>query len=154
MQFRELVGLHGLDISNNSLTAAPKHLSALKRLRVLNLSNNDISEFPDLSTLGNLVSTTSHVRFGLLLIISTNVVQEYLDISYNKIKQLPTNLPSSLKNMTSLIATHNKLEDIPADLAEITTLDVRDNPLSTIPDAVRTDMEKVIFYCVAILIVS
>lgn len=49
------------------------------------------------------------------------------------------------------MASDNLLEDVPPDLANLQTLDVLRNPLSSIPATFRNDMLKVI-YCHQLLL--
>lgn len=71
-------------------------------------------------------------------------LQEDINISFNNVQLLPSGITTHLPKLKSLIVTNNKLEDVPADLANIENLDVRFNPLSEIPPVFRDDMKKVL----------
>lgn len=66
-----------------------------------------------------------------------------MDVSFNKLVQLPLEISSLLKNLNSLVATDNLLDSVPVELAMLENLNVSNNPLLSIYPAFRSDMNKV-----------
>ena len=78
---------------------------------VLNLSSNSLTSIKSLSNLNNL---------------------QTLDLSYNKIRSLPSNLFSKFSQLSSLYLSNNFLKTIPKTFNEISNinLDISNNPLN------------------------
>ena len=87
--------LYRLALGSNLLTTLPDEFMYLSRLRYLNLKHNSFSTFPDvvctLHFLGRLLGLT-RTKLTLMPLLDT------LDISHNKIKELPPR-PGQLINL-------------------------------------------------------
>lgn len=100
--------LRRLYLGENRLTDDVLHpLSALRELRVLNLSFNNIQELPS-SFFRNLVSL------------------EEIYLSGNKLTTLPTEDLHRLTNLTVMFLNGNKLQVLPSELGELKSLTVLD----------------------------
>jgi Leucine-rich repeat (LRR) protein len=88
-----LSGLHELLCHNNRLLAVPAPLAALHSLRVLHLASNRLAALPS--------SLFQHMT-----------MLRMLNLSHNRLVRLPSSL-SALRNLQSLNAAHNALEELP-----------------------------------------
>jgi internalin A len=90
-----------LDISNNQLTALPESLGQLKQLQSLDISNNQLSTLPE--SLGQLKKLRS------------------LNISKNRLTKLPESL-GQLAQLIGLKTVGNRLAELPESLRLLTQL--------------------------------
>ncbi|CAF0966116.1 unnamed protein product, partial [Didymodactylos carnosus] len=111
-----------IDLSENMLDSVPPYLFQLQSLKILNLSNNLLSELPNESA-----STTSQIWACHQLI--------ELDLSYNSLRFLPSSV-FYLKALQRLYIAHNQLQFLPADMwnaLTLTDLNVSGNALKSLP---------------------
>jgi len=111
-----------LDLSNNNLLEFER-LKA-KRLTLLNLSNNSISELPSLRNLSSLKN---------------------LDLSGNVFTEFPEKLPLT-KKLEHLNLSNNKLTHLPSDLTDFTQLKVLDLSGNNFSWAEEERIRKMLFY--------
>ncbi|CAL9693501.1 unnamed protein product [Knipowitschia caucasica] len=134
----QLQHLLNLRLAYNHIAALPPSISALQRLELLDLSNNQLHSVPialfslcRLKTLlmsGNLLEQLPCDVRGLQLLME-------LDVSGNRLESLPSELFSCLK-LRVLNASHNYLHALPrgvGSLTEICRLDLRSNCLKDLP---------------------
>ncbi|NRB39490.1 MAG: leucine-rich repeat domain-containing protein [Pseudomonadales bacterium] len=111
--------LQYLTLSNNQLTALPSTMGTWLSLRSLFLSNNALTELPDIGTWPAL---------------------ENLDFSNNSLTELPNNI-GSWQALQSLDISHNKIDSLPesmADLSSLNMLNLSFNRLTSVPDTLFT----------------
>lgn len=119
---RSFEGIHTLELDGNFLTALPEPVTTLTHLTRLSASSNQLSWTPQLqrqiAALGQLQS---------------------LDLSHNWLEVLDV---SSLTQLHTLDVCSNRLVDWPAGvlrLPALTSLNLRDNMLESIPQALLTE---------------
>ena len=137
-----LVGLNQLFLEGNGLTGAiPSEVGRLTLLRSLNMSLNELTEFPP--ELGNLaqvqdldLSLTNVERLpteiGNLGLLQTLVVNEA------GIRSLPTEV-GKLVSLETLVMNHNFVETLPSEIGKLTrlkTLNVEHNYGDAIPSEI------------------
>jgi hypothetical protein len=108
-----------LQINENRLVSLPK---LPKKLEFLDVSSNNLKSLPDIpDTLLNVnASTNSISSIGK---ISKNIVT--LNLKSNNLKNLPVELPDSLKNLD---LSYNKFETMPI-VPSYTKMNISNNPL-------------------------
>ena len=92
-----LTDLRELNLSSNKFSSFPLVVAGLEGLEVLNLSNNQLSEFGKGTEFTRMKSLTS------------------LNLSHNDIETFPTSL-CAIANLASLDMSENKLETLPAEV--------------------------------------
>lgn len=118
--------LRVLNISNNRLTEIPRAISQLQSLRELNLSLNYISALPDelfqLTQL-SVLDVSSNKLLSIPSHVSRLVSLEDLLLSYNELVELPAEI-CSLSSLMGLSLHHNALDhrSFPSDLSQLTNL--------------------------------
>lgn len=132
-----LENLEELRLEGNQLSLAPQlRFTALTRLRVLDLSDNRLTTFPDLSLLVEL----RHLSFGCNLLTSFPDLQallklEYLDLDKNEITKVNREHLQHLAVLEELHMNYNKLRSFPnVRLRHLTHLALKGNKLKTCPD--------------------
>jgi Leucine-rich repeat (LRR) protein len=109
---------HSLDLSSLNLEYIPDEIKDLAYLKILNLSENNLTELPDF--------------------IYSNIHLECLDLSYNRI----TALPDAIESLTSLEILNvrcNELAELPETIGKLvmlTSLDISHNRLAALPETV------------------
>eukprot|EP01104_Vermistella_antarctica_P011008 TRINITY_DN300_c0_g1_i1.p1 TRINITY_DN300_c0_g1~~TRINITY_DN300_c0_g1_i1.p1 ORF type:complete len:2319 (-),score=629.17 TRINITY_DN300_c0_g1_i1:43-6999(-) len=109
----QLVGLEKLCLYDNQLSSLPSGITALAKLRVLILTRNELVMLPRLPRM-----------------------IEYLDISDNQLTMLPPEI-GDFANLRTLLAWRNRLSFLASQLCYLSnlyTLDLTNNPISSIPD--------------------
>ncbi|ORX54699.1 L domain-like protein [Piromyces finnis] len=128
-----------VDLSKNMFTRVPSSLSIYATsLTSLTINFNRITDFPDYLTLPNLAHLS--MTHNLLKEFPENINSSQfprlleLNLSYNNIKNLPSNrIP--FPKLDVLILSKNKIEAIPNPevFEQLTVLDLSDNSISFIP---------------------
>jgi len=139
----ELQHLRTLTARNNQLDndALPKDFSAMSSLQSLNLSGNQLTEFPmqltDVTTLRTL-----HIGANRIPSIPDEISNlNKLSVLYlggNKLTSLPESI-GRLTELTSLSLCDNRLQGLPASLCTIKTLQslsLHNNKISTLPPGI------------------
>ena len=110
-----LTNLKNLDFSNNKITSLPIELSNLKELFTVNLSGNQLTELFPLNDLVKL---------------------SVLDISRNKMKELPALGSCNLENLSEINGSFNELVEMPDDLVDLPSLkllNLQNNQITHVP---------------------
>ena len=94
--------LRELYLSSNKITQVPTELKALKGLRVLELSNNELQNIP-----------------GVVLREWVNM--EYLNLGRNKLRELPEEI-GHMRSLIVLRLSDNKLKSLPNSICSLTRL--------------------------------
>lgn len=109
-----------LDLSRNQLKSIPD-LSNMKELTNINFSNNQIEEMPKIGDMPNLIT---------------------LDVSNNKLKAFINVENANLPHLTDVKVKGNVIEELPAHVARslpsLKNFDLGDNQLKTIPGEVAS----------------
>lgn len=125
-----------LDLRINQLTGIPDAVWGLKRLTILRISNNPIGKISDrIEELTELRELESHdasltqvsPKLGNLRYLTI------LDLSFNSLRQLPSLERTSL---TSLSLRSNQLSVVPSMPLSLEKLYVRQNKLTSVPNAI------------------
>lgn len=158
-----------LDLSNcwNTLKVVPSRLAKLTQLKKLDLSFNELPDFPEwLPTHLTKLESLKLDNTGLTLIPSAvcNLPRlTHLDLGNNKISHIPaeigklkslvalnlcdnqiTEIPEEIGNLTQLTTLHlflNKITEIPKEigkLGKLKILDLSSNQITEIPEEIRT----------------
>jgi Leucine-rich repeat (LRR) protein len=104
--------------SRNKLRALPKGVTTLKHLKQLDLSDNQIADFP------------LHTEWSWNLVAA--------NLKKNKLKEVPTSL-LKFKYLRDLFLSHNEIPALPADLRigdwdELRRIALDGNPIPALPD--------------------
>lgn len=107
-----------LDLSGNKLTDLPKDITLFKKLRILFLSNNNFTGFPD--------------------VLENCTALDIIGFKANQIQAIPENaIPVSLR---WLILTDNRIEALPESIGRCTKLQkvmLAGNRLQALPDSMQ-----------------
>ncbi len=139
----DYVGLKILLLSNNNLSFLPENISRLKEITHLDLSNNKLQEIPnkigEMTQLQHLSLQNNFItRLPSDIVFVKNLVT--LNLSNNKIYTLPNNM-GSLFYLSNLILDGNKLKSLPDDIGHmrsLKTLSIKNNLLEKIPVAIAS----------------
>jgi len=115
--FASLRNLRLLDVSDNQLTNLPTSFGQLRNLQTLNLSQNTLSELPE--------------SFGQLRALQT------FKASRNQLTQLPASF-GQLRSLASLDLESNRLASLPESFGQIgylNDLNLRSNLLTSLPES-------------------
>eukprot|EP00658_Telonema_sp_P-2_P012448 TRINITY_DN14737_c0_g2_i3.p1 TRINITY_DN14737_c0_g2~~TRINITY_DN14737_c0_g2_i3.p1 ORF type:complete len:258 (+),score=60.70 TRINITY_DN14737_c0_g2_i3:139-912(+) len=133
--FHELTRLTFLDLSNNRLSQVPE-LMHLSKLTSLNLKGNTLMSLPALDSLHRLESLIcSCNRLVELPSLAPLVNVQFLDLSQNHIHQLGNDIAHCV-SLVDLVLSQNQLEVLPIELASIPNLErafLDKNPLQMLP---------------------
>ena len=153
-QFPHLPNLRVLGLSFNKLKQIESGLFASNRISELNLIGNELNTLPDDLMLGTISSTLKLLKLGRNKLTEINdclltpnksgdisPVLEYLDVSHNQPRELPSNLfDSSLwLSLKDLHVGHNNISDLPPSLfhslflQNIESIDLSFNSLKLLP---------------------
>ncbi|XP_027039274.1 lutropin-choriogonadotropic hormone receptor-like [Pocillopora damicornis] len=149
--FKGLDSLKYLSLMENNLSQVPVSLKDVKNICHLELSSNPIDEIPDHAFKGLIklrtlrftwekLNSVGHNAFANLPKLKTRLrlvnlrlekfpnltgtsSLQYLTLTVNKIRELPTNLCQNLKELVELTLDFNKIERLP-DLSECKSLSV------------------------------
>lgn len=143
----EMNGLRWLSLSSTGILSIPTEIQSLATLERLNLSKNLISQFPisDLLSKSRLPHLSEiNARYNKL---DDNGIPDYffkeinqrirtIDLSHNKLTQLPKNI-ASLTSLLILNISHNFIEVLPPELftccITLQHLDASYNKLKSLP---------------------
>ncbi|XP_078088551.1 toll-like receptor 7 [Mustelus asterias] len=168
--FKELWQLEVLDLSYNQhyfvvegVTHKLGFIENLKYLKVLNLSYNAIFTLTEsrlnsdslevLEFQGNFLKTLWSREDSRYIGLFKNLINlTYLDLSYNQLQQIPTDVYENLpRNLSYLSLSHNSLNVVNWDklqfLKNLLTLDVSNNKLTVAPDRLynsTTSLQKLL----------
>jgi len=135
-----LVHLTNLVLKNNKLTALPDTVNSLTKLKLLDVSDNQISSLPSLSNLNMLTTLNMAINSleGELVIPGMESCEKLtiVDVSGNALTCLGSLESSKLPHLSELVANHNQLESLSADIAVnwplIKKLDLSNNKLKEV----------------------
>ena len=139
-QIGNLTALKVLNLSNNQLTTLPEQIRNLTALTVLNLARNQLTTLPE--QIGNLTALKSlDLSQNQLTTLPEKIGKltalNFLDLSQNQLTTLPEQV-GSLAALTFLNLSHNQLTALPEqirNLTALTNLDLENNPLTTLPNS-------------------
>ncbi|XP_055313142.1 protein lap1 isoform X2 [Sitodiplosis mosellana] len=134
--------LEELYLSSNRITELPRQLFLCHGLKVLDLSDNDLSSIPTaLSSLTNMrkinLARNSLIRLTDSIIACKSLT--FLDLSINSLEKLPDAI-TSLFGLEELYLNDTFLEYLPANFGRLTNLrilELRDNNLITLPKSMN-----------------
>jgi Leucine-rich repeat (LRR) protein len=135
--------LLSLNLSNNQLSSFPEHfLNSLSSLESLDLSSNRLSLFPSISTNAQLkflnLSQNQLSAFPMITIDLPSLSQLFL--SYNAIPSLDvSSLLFIASSLSELLLYNNHLSSLPSEIEycqQLKVLDLSNNNLSDLPAAV------------------
>jgi Leucine-rich repeat (LRR) protein/GTPase SAR1 family protein len=126
-----------LDLSGLGLVRLPGSIEQFTDLEHLNLSGNQLSDFPEVLALRNLthLDLSGNQLSQLPGSIGELSKLEHLYLSGNRISQIPHSL-AALTALTSLDMYGNVLQEAPevlAELEQLTILDLSQNDIRTVP---------------------
>lgn len=141
--FSKLENLEILDIQNNNISALPKGLNSLSRLRVLNLNDNAFSSLP-FESLSKLPLTELQARKNdlsgtLINDPSVNCLShlQTLDVSNNRLTSLiPTTQLLDLPSLHQLSVSMNRLQSLPnmTSWIRLLTIAADENSITDFPE--------------------
>ncbi|XP_060073682.1 leucine-rich repeat-containing protein 40-like [Ylistrum balloti] len=136
-----LNNLEDLDMSNNQLMALPRRIGHLSRLSKFNASNNKIQRLPPEvgSMFGLRYFDLTHNDLGVLPDeLGQLLYLEQLYVRHNHLADIP--LLSQCNKLKELHLGNNRIQQITMDhlecLKSVTVLDLRDNQLAVLPEAI------------------
>jgi Leucine-rich repeat (LRR) protein len=129
-------GIMSLDLSMNKLTEI-KGLHFFSSLKELNLSGSSLSnfEFEDLPQKIEKLNLRDNQLSNLSFSKMKQLNLTYLDISHNKISEIPKEI-GLLVSLKEFLCSHNKMSQLPyemGDLKNLHRLDARKNNIQKIP---------------------
>lgn len=126
-----------LDLSNKGLTAFP---TIPLGVRVLNISHNNITEFPNILPSSLREINASYNKITEFPECINSMCISVLNLKYNQLKYIPRVLPHTL---TKLIASYNNIQYItPATIAcKLTYLQLSHNSIINLPDDLPDTIE-------------
>ncbi len=132
--------LSNLNLEGNRITVIPEWINELKNLRVLYLSNNEIS---DIEPLGNLKKLeVLHLSSNRIEQIPSSIGQlinlKRLYLNYNSIGAV-NDVIAKLESLTQLLLASNKICSISENLGNLSKLEVLnllDNKLEALPSSI------------------
>ena len=127
-----------LNLSNNHLSALPNNLSDFKKLRVLFLSENDFTVFPEV-----LAKCPNLTMIGFKSCQIKSIAEQalpkglrWLILTDNQLESLPQSI-GGCANLQKLMLSGNKLRSLPHALSECSNLEllrISANQLNEIPE--------------------
>ena len=149
-RFLEMYKNKVLDLSHNKLKHIPKEITILKKIESFYLSNNKITEIPDLSDLSNLQRINLYNnRLKILPKEIGNLINlEELDLSNNLLEEIPKEI-GNLSNLKELFLQHNLLKEIPQEIGKLSNLHrlfLNGNKLKTIPKEIGSILKFKVLY--------
>ncbi|MDZ4679933.1 MAG: leucine-rich repeat domain-containing protein [Saprospiraceae bacterium] len=132
----QLTLLENLDLSNNELAALPVEISCCQQLRRLNLNRNKLTKLPEFDRpFKYLIQFDAGYNFLNRLPdwIQQCTRVENINLTGNRLRSLPGFL-SALPRLTKLDAAGNILRKWPALPDTLTTLNLSNNPIASIPN--------------------
>ncbi|MCP5493819.1 MAG: leucine-rich repeat domain-containing protein [Leptospiraceae bacterium] len=136
----KLTSLMELDASYNELDSLPSSIGKLRNLKKLTLSTNIIHDITVLAELDNLeelnLSDNQIKEFPETFCSLTNLRE--LNLSENQIKEFPETF-CALTNLRELYLSDNKIEKVPdpiGNLQNLSYLDLSTNELTSIPNSI------------------
>lgn len=131
----------GLAYNMFSIKGIESFLLKVTRLKILNLSHNQLQELPstltDLQQLEELYLIKNGLGFLSGEVLNKLTRLKLLYLSENRLRYLPTSL-QHLSNLRHLNLNNNSIRELPnslGDLISLQELNIRDNKLATLPDA-------------------
>ena len=128
-----------LELDGQDLTELPGEIRVLRQnLKVLSLSNNQLSKLPDeISLLEQLteLDVSDNLLTELPPQIGNLIGLKTLSIGHNRLRELPPSI-GQLTDLRELRANDNKLRELPAEIGQLTKLrrlHIQQNRLTELP---------------------
>ncbi len=142
-----LKSLEWLRISSNQFQILPENLKGLKNLVRLDLENNQLENLPDIfDSLQKL--TTLNVYKNKIKTVPPSLlhVKKFVQLEFkeNSITELPPNLIQDGEHITGLFFNDNNIDILPEGLEKLerlSTISIRNNPLSSLSEPVKTSLQ-------------
>ena len=136
----QLEGLEILDLHGNTVSALPRSISSLARLRILNISENSFENlcFADLSKLPltEILARKNKLTGTLITDVEALPNLQSLDISVNRLSHIvPEGAVLSLPSLHQLTVSMNSLEALPdlSNWTSLLTLTADENSITCFP---------------------
>lgn len=131
---REIVSL---DLSDNEIAAVPDAINDT-HIRMLSLSNNQLTSFPNIDKMELLLLNLSGNKLTNMRSLPSKDWLKVLDLSNNQFTSITLAL-TEMTNLQSLLLGGNALVVLPAlpDAKEMQELDISFNKLSSLPDGLE-----------------
>lgn len=140
---QRLVNLQTLLLFGNKIQDFNVNITSLSKLKVLDLSRNQLKTIPDLSNMMELTSinfSNNNIEHIAKIGDMPNLIS--LDLSNNKLKAFIDVENANLPHLTDLKIKGNAIEELPAHVARsmpsLKNFDIGDNQLKTIPGEVAS----------------
>jgi len=137
----ELVMLTTLDMAHNKVLSVPGSIGFLSHVSSLNLSHNQLTSLPpEINGMTALASLelTSNMMGELPVAMGELSHLEVLHLRHNRLTALPS--LTNCRNLKELHLGDNRIKEVSGEqlegVATVTTLDLRDNHISTLPQDV------------------
>ncbi|MEZ2301254.1 MAG: COR domain-containing protein [Microcoleus sp.] len=132
-------GARELDLSRLKLRELPQAISSLTNLRVLYLSDNQLTELPEIAFLTQLqqLSLSNNQLKELPQTIASLTQLQVLYLHNNQLTELPEAI-GSLTQLQFLSLSNNQLRELPeaiTSLTQLQTIDLSTNQVRELPDA-------------------
>ena len=132
-QFSAVHAITRLDLSNNELIEVPECIWTMQSLRSLNLAQNKLESLP--STVHKKIGLSALKSFSRNALYNCPLLEEVF-LQDNRLEVLPVALFSSLKALTTLDVSNNKLQSLPFEMwtsPSLKELNLSFNLLSELP---------------------
>ncbi|KAJ1337948.1 leucine-rich repeat protein SHOC2 [Microdochium nivale] len=136
----ELENLESLDLHDNSISALPKNMARLSRLRILNVNDNDFTQlhFEGLSNLPlTELSARKNKLTGTLIESGVESMQhlQILDVSMNKLTELTASTTFELPALHQLSISMNRIQSLPdiGSWKSLLTIHADENSIAEFP---------------------
>jgi len=139
-----------LILKGNKLSTVPPGIGDLKRIRSIDLSHNAISALPSPETWGNIAESLELLDLSFNKLDSIVALEPLsklssLKLDANQLTSLQGLSWSAVKQLSSLTAVGNVIEELPEAVGEcaesLTHLDVSENRITVVPTAIK-DLRK------------
>ena len=125
-----------LDLRNKKLSTIPIEVLEQRKLKVLYLSNNKITNIDNIDKLKNLqfIDLNGNQLTNIPLKLSLLLKLQTLDLSHNKLYAIPKEI-GKLTALQTLDLSHNRLSNLPMELSELSNLEylyLQNNQLNSI----------------------
>ncbi|KAG5884712.1 hypothetical protein JTB14_019836 [Gonioctena quinquepunctata] len=132
-----LGNLQTLVLHSNKMEEINKEISKLDKLKILDLSRNDIRSLPeDFANLPLVTLNLNSNKLESFPAFTTNKKLAILDLSNNKLKEFPNICSEELTNLAELKLIGNEIEDIPNIINRLSGLkvfEISSNKIKVLP---------------------